>query len=207
MTETVKVFLDGYQVLSDISSSSAETEVSNFANLSNIRTANAGCAICEYFSVGEFTCRMVDFNIPTNAVITGIKYKIIYNVLAGTYDFTMKIRAGVSGDWVEKTDTGIPRGDLVLCDNDNLQTITYGGQNDLWGTSWTPSDFNTVNRDNVSYKAAADSVYCVIDHVEITVYYTLLVEDLNPTKIEFYLEESNVGGGYMIVPDIVYWYV
>lgn len=26
-----------------------------------------------------------------------------------------------------------------------FSTVTYGGTNDLWGTTWTPSDINSAN--------------------------------------------------------------
>lgn len=71
-----------------------------------------------------------------------------------------------AGSW--KTAVALPNG------VGNEAYIARGGNNDLWGTSWTPAEilasgFGALVRD-------ADAISCpfYIDHIRITVYYTIM---------------------------------
>ena len=81
----------GDTAATDTSASSSETNVSNWSNLSEIRVEDETCASFSNVGSAEFTCRFTDFNIPSNAIITGIKLTLIYNTEIGV-DVTAKIR-------------------------------------------------------------------------------------------------------------------
>jgi len=81
-----------------------------------------------------------------------------------------------AGSW--KTARALPNG-LA-----NEAYITCGGANDLWGTSWTASDIDNSNfgaliRDT---DIVAGALY--IDHVRVTVYYTLFINSARRIKLQ-----------------------
>lgn len=51
-------------------------------------------------------------------------------------------------------------------------TTTYGGPTDLWGTTWNYSEINNTNF-GIALSADAANATAFIDHISITVYYTL----------------------------------
>lgn len=57
-------------------------------------------------------------------------------------------------------------------------TVSYGGNTDNWGTSWTPADINSTNfgvaiSATLSAGAAAVSLTAQIDYIAVTVYYDI----------------------------------
>lgn len=61
-----------------------------------------------------------------------------------------------------------------------LTYVTFGSSSDLWGTTWTPSDINSADFGfALSAKEVGGSTPSIeVDHVRITVYYTLLIEGI-----------------------------
>jgi len=77
------------------------------------------------------------FAIPSDATITGIE--VLINRMANT---------GVLDNEVRLVKAGTPAGDNkangVLWPA-TLESVTYGSPSDLWGTTWTPADINSVD--------------------------------------------------------------
>lgn len=83
------------------------------------------------------------FNIPAGATINGITVQInregSANTLGlGVRDSVVKLVKGGTVVGTNKAVTGTTWGTT-------FSTVTYGGTNDLWGTTWTPSDINSAN--------------------------------------------------------------
>jgi len=114
-----------------------------------------------------------NFNIPTSATINGIKVEIERHA------------SGVVGaDYVVDNIVRLIKNGEVVGDNKADDTThwpstdtyaVYGGSNDLWGTTWTPSNINS-NEFGVAlsvYLNGAVRVEAYVDHIRITVYYTI----------------------------------
>ena len=100
------------------------------------------------------------FLVPNTATITGIKIEVdaVLNQ-ADLYANTVKGGSVVAGSKLGSTF--------------NDEYLVFGGDTDLWGTSWTPADINASNF------GAAISAYgyefgssAAVDHIRVTVYYT-----------------------------------
>lgn len=107
------------------------------------------------------------FAIPSHAIIQGIKVRV---------DRKCSAPGSVADESVKLVQGG------VITGNDKASAIAwpvadayaeYGGQNDLWGLSWTPAQINAANFGAVISAAIAVGQTASIDHVEIIVYYTL----------------------------------
>ena len=59
--------------------------------------------------------------------------------------------------------------------------LTFGGENDLWGLTWTPDEVNDVVF-NVKIKNQASAVVYSLDHIRVKVYYNESGED----KVNYY---------------------
>ena len=110
------------------------------------------------------------FSIPSGATINGIKVEI--ERLAGganyVYDEEVKIvksdgnigtenKADTVTDWPWEADA----------------YATYGGPEDLWSETWSPSDINDVDFGVVlSAEITEPTTFARVDHIRITVYYT-----------------------------------
>lgn len=110
------------------------------------------------------------FSIPSGATITGIKVTVGRYGDAGSaiQDDFVKLRKNgafvgainkaVSGDW-PATET----------------SIEYGGETDLWGTSWTATDINSANFGiGMAVKKTSGSGAARVDYIKIAVYYVPL---------------------------------
>jgi len=110
------------------------------------------------------------FNIPSGATINGIKVEVekkadLKNGYIVDYSIRLIKYDEVVGDDKADTNTHWPDSDAYA---------SYGGDNDLWGASWTPDDIND-DKFGVAISAkvdAPDGGSALIDHVRITVYYT-----------------------------------
>jgi hypothetical protein len=108
--------------------------------------------------------------VPSGATITGIKVEVErQNVADDVVDYSARIVKGgaIAGaerrqgfDWAFGADA----------------YVTYGGEADLWGTTWTVAEINSgtfgfalsaQNRDPSGYAVP------YVDHIRLTVYYTL----------------------------------
>lgn len=123
-------------------------------------------AITDYIKSNNF-----GFNIPSNAIIKGIKIRIkTFQDGLGNKDTEVKL---VIGDIIQSTN----RGNDSDVFNDSFPYVVYGSNDDLWGYELTPDIINspdfgvafsyTCNPNNVS--VAVDVTLCP----EITVYYVL----------------------------------
>ncbi len=112
------------------------------------------------------------FAIPSNAAITGIKVEIqkAATISVKVGDQVVKLVKGgvVSGD--NKLAGGWPATETYT---------TYGGSNDLWMLSLTPADVNVANFGVVISGMGATVVTARVDHIRMTVYYTVAGGDLN----------------------------
>jgi len=113
------------------------------------------------------------FNLPINAIITGIEV-VITHMSSGNnpsiYDNIVSlVKAGAILPDNKASLTPWLKGDF--------STTTYGSSTDLWGTTWTPADINDPNF------GVALAVYrpnqgnnlrdAIVDTMQITVYYAL----------------------------------
>lgn len=109
------------------------------------------------------------FTIPTGSTINGIVVEVERSrggLGQDAWDNSVKIVKGNTIQGNEKANsTEWPTSDTY---------ITYGGSTDLWGLTWTvaqinASDFGFV----ISAKSITPGGTSLIDHIRITVYYTL----------------------------------
>jgi hypothetical protein len=112
-----------------------------------------------------------DFNIPGGAVILGIEVNINRMSSGNNPD--------IKDNVVSLIKAGAIVGDNKASPDDwsaTLTIATYGGATDLWGSSWTPSDINSLdfgvtlaaNRTNNGNNM--DRI-ATVDTIQITVYY------------------------------------
>ncbi|MGD0709595.1 MAG: hypothetical protein ABR968_00280 [Bacteroidales bacterium] len=109
------------------------------------------------------------FNIPDNARITGIEVTFYKNSdnLPHTHDHSVRIIKGgtIGGDEKAFSSSWEKQGNPVV----------YGGNNDLWGETWTPAD---INSDNFGIALSAErqgngggSMSAEIDYIKINIIY------------------------------------
>ncbi len=115
------------------------------------------------------------FAIPANATINGITVVINRQSSGSTSpllrDSRVSLVKAVGG--VQSTNKAITG---TNWSNSGLETATYGGSSDLWGTTWTPAEINTSGfgvvlsaiNGNTSYSRTA-----TVDYIQITVSYTV----------------------------------
>ncbi len=145
--------------------------VSDNNTASAILTAFPSCsgANC-YFTVG-LAASSFNFSVPVAATINGIVAEVqrrTINLPVTLMDSTVKLlKAGVP--------VGTNHAGSVAW-TVSLTYITYGSASDLWGATWTPADINNSNfglyftvRNTTTSPNGAPQV----DHMRITVYYTL----------------------------------
>lgn len=156
----------------------------NWSNLSDILTIGGGTHASAAGNTGGFTptkylvADEFGFAIPTGAIITGIKLDIYRQAtqnqaspLRRAKDYSIKLMKVGSEVGDNKAAATIFTTDFVLA--------TYGGQTDLWGVTWSPSD---VNDDGfgarIAYQiadASGGTTSTNIDYMRITVYYLEMV--------------------------------
>lgn len=132
------------------------------------------------------------FNIPTNATIKGIEVGVESNSTGGgeitqTVDVYKNniLGAGstLSGVWPVTTDA----------------YINYGGSTSLWGESWAPIEINSVNFGVgvMGQEEGISSATLNIDHIRITVHYSVGTWDASATSI------GTVTSGAQYAPSMV----
>ncbi|MFA6171959.1 MAG: DNRLRE domain-containing protein [Patescibacteria group bacterium] len=140
--------------------------------------ANAGASDDTYTTNGILSSNRSDYldctnlssPVPTNATIVGIKVEVEIksNVDTGAIDVTAQL-----------IKTGTAQGSNLAAGTTITTTesyITYGGASSMWGLTLTPAD---VNASNFGFRwqgrpTGAGRTFS-IDHVRITVYYTIPV--------------------------------
>jgi hypothetical protein len=134
-------------------------------------------------------CVGYGFTIPTGASINGITVSVERSSTnTGTQDAAVRtVKAGVIGTTDRSTATAYPTTDTYEA---------HGGAADLWGTSWTAADVNNANFGAAfaSQKpgTAGGSRTISVDHIEITVDYTLPAATVINT---YYPGTANVAAG------------
>jgi len=114
-------------------------------------------------------CWDYDFNLPSGAVITGIEVAIEH--YAETDNDITDVEVMLMKDGVR---VGSNKANPSHWDN-NLETFTYGGDGDWWGTTWSEADVEDhdfgvslaiVNDD------PSDWIWARVDYMSIKVYYS-----------------------------------
>jgi len=116
------------------------------------------------------------FNIPSDAVINGIYVEVersISEATTYTKDNSIKIIQGGSISGTDHLDTSV-----TWPANNADAYKAYGSSTDLWGLTWTPAQINASNfgvavQAKNTKTSAAYTNTAQVDHIRITVYYTL----------------------------------
>ncbi len=154
------------------------TPVANVMTSDNVYASAFHCACCD----AQTDCVLATnfgFAIPAASTITGITVEI--EKRAGGFGTT------VEDNEVQLLKSGVEvgldyRSTLAWSSFDTYRT--HGGCNDMWGTTWTASDINSVGFgvafSGIDYTCGGN-VFSYYDHVRITVCYTatLPVELIN----------------------------
>jgi hypothetical protein len=166
--------------LNALASDSTFSSAASIASLFNKTT--------DYLQVKNF-----GFNIPTAAAICGVEAHVVRS--ATDIDILL------IGAWVKDYDVRIIKGDTLTGANrkqssewvSTLTTATYGGVNDLWGTTWSAAD---VNSNNFGLAVSAEIKTGIgllpvvnIDYISMTVYY------LEPSVLPAQAVQFNVAAG------------
>jgi len=111
------------------------------------------------------------FNIPAGATINGIKVELkVARQHSGNLTVQL-LKAGLQGPTpvgnAKTFPAPTPTGNI--CNNSSFET--QGGCEDLWGTTWTPSDINAANF-GVRVDSSTSTGARVLDAVKITICYT-----------------------------------
>ncbi|WP_427872173.1 gliding motility-associated C-terminal domain-containing protein [Flavobacterium sp. MMS24-S5] len=117
-----------------------------------------------------------DFNIPSNATITGIQVTI------GRYSSTASSTVNVKDNVVSLIKAGTVIGENKSITGSNwpissTSVANYGGSSDLWNTTWTPADINNANF-GIALSASItrtsnNDITAYVDYMQITVNYTI----------------------------------
>lgn len=141
------------------------------------------------------------FSIPVGATITGIKVEVkkcqqpwTYGIVEDLHVYAAKAGAVVG------TDHAIP-GSWP-----GVNTyVTYGGAADMWGTTWTPAEINVNLPAGFGVLISAQETGGVnpagarIDHVRITVYYTVTT-GTSTAGLHKFAVAYETDTGYITVP-------
>jgi hypothetical protein len=153
----------------------------SFSNPSNCLTSNdsraTAASILSLLSGQTAYLQATDFSfsIPTASTICGIEVHVEKSATNLLLNFTtvkdnsvLLIKNGT------RTVTNLKQTNVVWSE-DNDAIYTYGDNNELWGTSWTPAD---INSGNFGFAISATITGIVgllpaarIDHISMTVYY------------------------------------
>lgn len=132
------------------------------------------------------------FNIPSNAVIDGIKLE---------YEVASSNRWSEPDGMVMLKKAGALTGDNKAGDGSAASGVwTYGGSEDLWGTTWTAAEINAANFGFgfiAAYTSSPNDFTIAIDYVRITVYWHYSV-DVSPADVpKRYLHKVFNDGVYL----------
>lgn len=141
----------------------------------------------KYLSVTDF-----GYAIPLTATITGIEVAVevhMETALTDARDASVRLqKAGtpVGSDYANPAS--------LWQDKDNFNY--YGGPTDLWGTTWTPADINSLDFGvlfSVTRLSGPDNEFVNVDYVTLTVYYTD-VSCILPVTLSYLDAEVNAAG-------------
>lgn len=163
--------------------------------LTNDNTVASAASLASLFNKTTDYLQVKDFgfNIPTAASICGIEAQIVKS--ADDIDIL------IIGAWVKDYNVRIIKNNALAGSNkadatewpSGSTTATYGGVNDLWGTTWSVAD---VNSSNFGLSIAAEIKTGIgllpvvkVDYIGLTVYY------LDPTLLPAQALQFNVSNG------------
>ena len=117
-----------------------------------------------------------NFNIPAGTVINGIQVEIEKSAS------NISILATITDNSVRLLKAGVATGSNYATSTKWTTTDsyeTYGGPNDLWGTTWTTAEVNSSTF-GISISTSINGLVTLlptgrIDHVRVTVYYTHII--------------------------------
>ncbi|TRX33260.1 HYR domain-containing protein [Flavobacterium sp. ZT3R18] len=115
------------------------------------------------------------FAIPASATINGIAVVINRSSSGTTSPFMQDSRVGLvkAVGGVQTTNKAVIGTNWPTT---GLQTATYGGAADLWGTTWTPAEINALGFGVVLSAVNASTAFArtaTVDYMQITVTYTV----------------------------------
>ena len=116
-------------------------------------------------------CTNYGFSIPITATISGITVSVERSVnrtdRGNVVDLAMRL---VKAGTIQATDRSTT---TAYTTTDTYEA--HGGTSDLWGTTWTPAEINSTNFGAAfaATKAATQNVTVNVDHIRISVEYTL----------------------------------
>lgn len=162
---------------SNYSTSGSGAAWGNLSGVQAIDNSPAYVDLAQYPTCNNFMCYRSNkanfnnfgFNVPLNATIVGIEAAILQRVSSpggGIHDSILTLGLNGSALGINKAS--------ALNWFDTLNTQTYGGPNDLWGTTLTPNDVNDATFGlyyeitNTSYDQTAS-----VDYMTMTVYYQI----------------------------------
>ncbi len=149
-----------------------------WSNLSNATSSDSNYVTAGLNSGGnqttqKFRATGFNFNIPSNAVVTGIEVTAEYSASSASKIASSTVQLVKGGTTI----TAYTGSTSAVWTTTNT-TSTYGGTNQLWGTTWTATDINASNfgvefstRYNTAFTGA---VTAQLDQLSIKVYYTAL---------------------------------
>jgi hypothetical protein len=157
--------------------------VANVALSDNLYANVSHCACCD-MNTQCIYARNFGFSLPAGAIIKGIKVDIEKNAQLGS---------NVQDNGIRLSKAGIEVGNNYMNSSSwpAIDTyVSYGGCNDLWGTTWTASDINDPNFG--VYFASIDytcmgNIISSIDHIRMSICYDL---PLNLPNINMYVYPS-----------------
>ena len=121
-------------------------------------------------------CSNFSMGIPVGAQITGIMVEIsVTNVATkgGVCDNVVQL-SKVAG-----TGVGDNKASATLYSTSGYATRTYGGSDQLWGTSWSIAEINATGFGVIYQPISKDPNEDMgLDFIRITVYYSVLVANL-----------------------------
>ncbi len=190
-----------------------EAQDSKYLRSTSVASALGGQT--EYLQLTGF-----DFNVPSDAVITGVELKMrrmvdrpSLGLLEGVLGPVLDALVGSMKDHVIMlVKDGEPMGDNMASSSawsrDAWETETYGGLTNLWGALLTPDDVNdpdfgvVISAQYGSGLSLGVLPSFFIDHVELVVHYQEnIVLPITQTDMDLRLEEEGVVFDWEVVPD------
>ncbi len=142
-----------------ISEASGDVTWSNFNNVKVSDNSYATVSVSNNWSYG-LKCTNFGFNIPINATITSV-----------TIEIEMKVNTGSVSPWVRILPNNTLKNDVVVTTSEAY--YSWSGTPAVWGAI-TPAQVNAATFGvNMWIPNTAGTVTASVDHVRITVYYTI----------------------------------
>lgn len=178
-------------------SATTETGFSEWSNPTNVYSSDNARA--SYNATHQMKLRAYNFSfdIPY-ATIDGFYVEVEGYATSSTF-FNERIRVALSkSGYTVEGDSKYE--DLPCCKVGDEDYITFGSSSDLWGGTWSESDVESSDFGVLvwDYDATASALY--IDHIRVTVYYTLARDTIGRSEVGTIIANDNtenrIRGGY-----------